>query len=188
VRAASNPRRLVYNEDFGENVEPPPVMTLQVRLIALSVAAGGALAACGGGGGSSGPANPSVLPSRAPTSKPTQAPSATPSPSPTPVPTPTPTASPTPATVTVSPTAITFTGPSTPGNVTVSGGVPPYTYDETFCLHPPIAEVTSTPPPSQNPAVYEISYGTSLGTCQITFTDTKKSKAILTVTNEYNPG
>jgi hypothetical protein len=182
-----NPRRPVYNEEFVENVEPPPVMTLQVRLIALSLAAGGALVACGGGGGSSGPTTPSVLPSHSPTSKPTQAPTATPSPSPTPVPTATPTASPTPATVTVSPTAITFTGPSTPGNVTVSGGVPPYTYDETFCLDESIAEVTSTPPPSQNPAVYEVSYGTSLGTCQITFTDTKKSKAILTVTNDYNP-
>jgi hypothetical protein len=50
-----------------------------------------------------------------------------------------------------------------------------------------IAEVTSTPPPSQYPAVYETSYGTSLGTCQITFTDTKKNKGVLTVTNDYNP-
>jgi hypothetical protein len=103
------------------------------------------------------------------------------------VPTATPTASPTPATVTVSPTAITFTGPSSPGNVTVSGGAPPYTYDATFCMDQSIAEVTSTPPPSQYPAVYETSYGTSLGTCQITFTDTKKNKAVLTVTNDYNP-
>ncbi len=162
-------------------------MIFNTRLIPLALAAGCTLVACGGGGGgNSTPSAPGVrVNGPTPTPKPTTAPSATPSPSPTPTPTP----SPTPPNVTVSPSAITFTGPSTPGNVAVSGGVPPYTYDETFCVAQSIAEITATPPPSQNPAIYEVSYGTSLGTCQITFTDSsaKKSSAVLNVTNDYNP-
>jgi hypothetical protein len=71
--------------------------------------------------------------------------------------------------------------------VTVTGGTPPYSYDDTFCRAQSIAEVVSTPPPSQNPAVFVVSYGTTLGTCSITFADTKKSSAPLTVTNDYNP-
>lgn len=82
---------------------------------------------------------------------------------------------------------MTFTGPSSPGNVAVSGGRPPYSYDDTFCRAQSIAEVVSTPPPSQNPVVYEVSYGTALGNCTITFTDTQKSTATLNVTNDYNP-
>jgi hypothetical protein len=162
-------------------------MTLQIRLFVLALGAGGALAACGGGGGSSTPSAPGVRPTDSPTPKQTLPPSPTPSPSPTPTASPTP--SPTPPTVTVSPSSLTFTGPSTPGNVAVSGGVPPYTFNENFCVAQSIAEITATPPPSQNPAVYEVSYGTSLGTCQITFTDSsaKKSSTVLNVTNDYNP-
>jgi hypothetical protein len=47
--------------------------------------------------------------------------------------------------------------------------------------------VTATPAPGANPAVYDTSYGTSTGTCQMTFTDTKKSSATLYLTNDYNP-